>query len=151
MSAEVFVKLLEYVQKQMKSTLLMDNQKTHVILDTNNYCRENPRTGYSLWTSVSTARFYWSYFNESGKAISICDIAKLTSQPYLLSFIPINIIKSFKKAGIWPIYSLNFDGVLNYGPSTSLQADSNYVPLESLVASYEHGINDLDHIHTQKI
>ncbi|KAG5869091.1 hypothetical protein JTB14_009492 [Gonioctena quinquepunctata] len=71
-----------------------------------------------------------------GKAITINDIAKLTSQPYLLSFTPHNITKSFEKTGIWPINSLVFNddefaGVLSYGPegisepSSSTQSDNH--------------------------
>ncbi|KAJ3615946.1 hypothetical protein MTP99_005954 [Tenebrio molitor] len=54
-----------------------------------------------------------------GKPITIYDAAKLSSKPYLLSFIPSNIIKAFQKPGIWPINRLAFDdtdftGMLQY-------------------------------------
>jgi hypothetical protein len=53
------------------------------------------------------------------KPITIYDVAKLSCEPYLLSFTPSNIIKAFQKPGIWPINRLAFDdtdftGVLQY-------------------------------------
>lgn len=98
-----------------------------------------------------------------GKAITIYDIVKLTSQPYLLSFTPVNIVKSFEKAGICPVDSLKFEdadfaGVLSYQPSTSWPlnddsmpvtplGDSEMVPLAASDGSEFDELNDLDFSH----
>lgn len=154
MSSEVFVKLLEHIQKHMSSSrenpimLLLDNHETHVSLDAINYCRANgivmlsfpPHCThrmqpldigvYGPFKARCKSSFNDYILSNPGKAITIYDIAKLTSQPYLLSFTPLNIINAFKKAGIWPVNRLAYDdtdfaGVLSYEqPSTSTQVQN---------------------------
>ncbi|KAG5894387.1 hypothetical protein JTB14_031851 [Gonioctena quinquepunctata] len=80
-----------------------------------NICRYDP--------SKSRCETFFNNFTVgcAGKAITIYDIAKLTSQPYLSSLTPHNILKAFEKTGIWPVNSLIFNdvefaGVLSHGP-----------------------------------
>ncbi|KAB0805286.1 hypothetical protein PPYR_02256 [Photinus pyralis] len=132
MTAELFVKLLEHIKIQTQSSkmhpilLLMDNHETHVSVEAINYSRENgivlvsfpphcthkmqplDKTVYGPFKQKCKVSFNDHISSNPGRPVTIYDIAKLTSEPYLQSFTPKNIISGFSSTGLWPINRLIF-------------------------------------------
>ncbi|KAJ8935097.1 hypothetical protein NQ314_012993, partial [Rhamnusium bicolor] len=130
MTAVIFNKLLVHIKNHTNCThidnilLLMDNHETHISLEAITYARENgiillsfpphcthkmqplDRGIYVPFKTKCKISFNDFIASNPGKPISIADIAKLTAEPYLLTFNPKNIVSSFKNTGISPMNSL---------------------------------------------
>lgn len=165
-TAEIFVHILEHIQKYTSSSpenrilLIVDNHEAHVSLNAINFCRQHgivmlsfpphcthkmQRLDIGIYGPFKTrlkSSFNDFILSNPGKPITIYDIPKLSSGPYLLSFNPSNIIKAFQKSGIWPINRLAFDdsdftGVLEYENENENQRISQVssVPVSSTSGS----------------
>lgn len=132
MTATLFVKLLEHIKNHTLCSLenpillLMDNHETHVSVAAINYSRDNgvvllsfpphcthkmqplDKAVYGPFKQKCKQTFNDYILSNPGTPITIYDIAKLTSEPYLQSFTPKNIISGFSSTGLWPINRLVF-------------------------------------------
>jgi hypothetical protein len=130
MSAKIFIKLLEHIMNHTncnvsnKILLLLENHETHVSIDAIMYAREHgivllsfpphcthkmqplDKGVYGTFKSKCKISFNDYILSNPGKPITIYDTAKLTTQPYLQTFTPSNIVSSFNSTGLWPINSL---------------------------------------------
>jgi hypothetical protein len=132
MTGELFISLLEHIQKHTHCTkenkilLLLDNHESHTTIRAINFCRDNgiimgsfpPHTSHKLQpldvsvygpfkTYCSIAFNDWMTSNP-GKAITIKDIAYLTKTAFQSAFTQKNITQSFEKPGLWPVNRLTF-------------------------------------------
>ncbi|XP_018577883.1 uncharacterized protein LOC108916159 [Anoplophora glabripennis] len=142
MTTELFPAVLGHIKKYTYCTvenpilLIIDNHGTHVSLESINYSRANgivllslpPHSTYRMqpldiciygpFKSRCKVAFNDYMGTNPGKAVRIQDIARLTADAYLQSFCPNNIVKGFKRSGIWPINHLVF-------------TDEDFLPVES--------------------
>lgn len=156
MTAAIFIKLLEHIKYHTNCSLInkillsMDNHETHISLEAVTYARDNgiillsfpphcthkmqplDRGIYAPFKTKCKISFNDFIASNPGKTITIADVAKLTAEPYLLTFNPKNIVSSFKNTGIYPLNSLVYsddDFKPTYAmdrpdPSCSLKANS---------------------------
>lgn len=132
MTTAIFVKLLEHIKNHTHSSpespilLLLDNHETHVSVDAINYARGNgivllsfpphcthrmqplDKAVYGPFKQRCKVSFNDYLLSNPGKQITIYEVAKLTSEPFLQSFTPKNIINAFSSTGLWPMNRLIF-------------------------------------------
>lgn len=125
----------------------MDNHGTHISLEAINYSRENgivllslpPHSThrmqpldicvYGPFKSRCKVAFNDYISTNPGKAVRIQDIARLTTDAYLQSFCPNNIVKGFNRSGIWPINRLVFTDEDFLAAEATDRPDPNLAPL----------------------
>lgn len=129
-NSTIFIDLLKHIKKHtgcIKDNpilLILDNHEAHVSLAAINFSRENgivlltfpPHCTHRMqpldlgvfgpFKNRLKTSFNDHMLMNPGVPIKIGDIPRLSTEPYLLSFTPKNIINSFEKSGIWPINRL---------------------------------------------
>ncbi|XP_030767968.1 uncharacterized protein LOC115891598 [Sitophilus oryzae] len=174
MTAQLFVRLLEHISNHTQSSptnpilLLMDNHETHVSAEAINYSRDHSivllsfpphcthkmqpldKAVYGPFKQKCKVSFNDHILNNPGAPITIYDIAKLTSGPYLQSFTPKNITSGFSSTGLWPINRLIFSDSDFFGayatdrPQPESTGDLTSQPNDHLnqpSTSFNHSIN----------
>lgn len=133
MTSEIFPELLKHLVQYTNASinnkilLMLDNHESHSSVASVKYCRDNgivlltfpPHCShrlqpldvgvYSPFKGKLSIRFNDWMISNPGRIITIHHIASLVQPAFLDSFTPKNIIKAFKKPGLWPLNTLAFN------------------------------------------